>query len=140
MGYLVRKVFISSLHLLSLCCHRLQASSLCIHNTCVWCLCGQYLVVLGPEPWWRTGFRLGQLVMPHFTESALSEVKVPSFPACSVAAELLDPREAAEHSSPACSVQARAELPQADTLVRVVVTSKCSTPLDMELQVISALC
>ena len=55
-------------------------------------------------------------------------------------AELLDPREAAEHSSPACSVQARAELPQADTLVRVMVTSNCSKPLNMGLQVISALC
>ena len=58
---------------------------------------------------------------------------------CSVAAEILDPREAAERSSPACSVQAQAELPQADTLVRVMVTSNCSKPLNMELQVMKAL-
>lgn len=76
--------------------------------------------------------------MPCSSESSLSEVKS-HHSACSVAAELLDPREAAEHSSTACSVQARAELPKADTLVRVMVTSNCSKPLDLELQVMSAL-
>ncbi len=76
--------------------------------------------------------------MPCSFESSLSEV-MSHHSACSVAAELLDPREAAEHSSTACSVQARAELPKADTLVRVMVTSNCSKPLDLELQVMSAL-